>query len=263
MGLFMKPDRARSAVMELLRSFGFEVSPIAEDPTRPTADLLATQDDRFLIEVKTREDDPEQLREERAQLATGEIVFSGQPYGYATRASEIIRDGVRQLKAHGSRESEFRLLWIVSTGRSPSVKDEQFRATLYGTTNIIHLRPSKPMKQAFYFRESAFFRHRKVLDGVVLTEADQHQLCINDQSVNSRDLRRSAIGSLFEGGILYPPDLEARGEIYLVDSDVDRGDSAAVKQFISSKYDCGIIDHMEMGELRAETWVDSEPVEPE
>jgi Holliday junction resolvase hjc len=132
----MSDRRIKDAISGFLRDRGFQVTQIAEGERR-TPDLLAIRGQRYLIEIKTREDDPAALAERAERLGVGEIVQSGAPFTPQNTMSRIVRDGVDQLDAHPVQERDFCLLWLLAVGSDSVSQYEQFLATLYGLSDVV------------------------------------------------------------------------------------------------------------------------------
>ncbi len=162
----MSDRRIKDAISTFLRDHGFQVTQIAEGGQR-TPDLLATCGQRYLIEIKTKEDDPAANAERAKRLGAGEIVQSGAPFTPQNTMSRIVRDGVSQLEAHPVKERDFCLLWLLAIGSDLDAQYEQFLATLYGLSNVVGP-DSQPLMPCYYLRDSAFFRWRDLLDGAIV-----------------------------------------------------------------------------------------------
>src|SRR6266481_1265240 len=107
----MSDQAIKDAISQFLRQHGFQVTQIPEGHHR-TPDLLAIRGQRYLIEIKTKEDDPAAMAVRARSLSAGGIVESGAPFTPQNTMSRIIRDGVEQLGAYPPRERDFSLLWL-------------------------------------------------------------------------------------------------------------------------------------------------------
>jgi len=240
-------DQLKNAVTRLLESWHFHVRQLERTPNSRTADLLVTQNERYLIELKQREDDPVRLATARAQLDRGEIAETSDTVGYKNRVSGIIRSGVDQLRSHRDITRDFGLLWLHSAGAHPDVKMRQFLGTLYGTTNIIDLEGDQYHRPCYYFYNSECFRYRADLDGVILSGGSEAQLCINSLSPRAVTLRGSELAKAFAYGVLDPDAKEAAGEAYVADTDVNRHDREAVLQYLRQKSGRPKLTNIDMG----------------
>ena len=230
----MSKDPGRGDVVRILERWGFDVEVIPEVEAK-TADLLVTGSERTLLEVKTREDDPHRVAAEDEVLSRGELATGSEAYGYKNRVSGIIRRAVAQLKTYPPGASDLRMLWLRCSGRFEEVQRQQFEATLYGTTQIVDHENSDGSRPAFYFHNSDFFKHRDTLDAAVVSTTTKAQLLVNTLSPNAESVRCSSFAAAFGKAVFDPSQLEAAGEAFVVDSDVDRRDSAAVLRDLQRK----------------------------
>ena len=113
---------------------------------------------------------------------------------------------------------------------------DRFRATLFGTTNIIDLGPTRDTRMGFFFGLNDFYRFRDVLDGAILSVETSCQLCINSLSLQAEKFRESGFVRAFANGLCDPTVLEKQGKAYIVDGDVDRRDKRKALGYISGKY---------------------------
>lgn len=254
----MNEHEVEEAVAGFLRSAGFEVV-LLPGRDEPTPDLLATKGQRFLIEIKTKEDDPAVLLDRRSRLDAGEVAGGAAPFTPQNTISRIIKKGSEQLAAYPSERSDFRLLWLLAIGADPEGQYEQFRATLYGLTNVVGPDDSSLMP-CYYLRHSAFYRWRDVLDGAVTSTLESGELCLNSYSPRHAELRDSALGALFGQGIVDPQALEQSGAAYIADCDLDRNDEEAVLRYLLRKYRRPALMPLNLGSLTAYVEVPSRPV---
>ncbi len=254
----MNEQEIKKAVADFLRSAGFQVVLLGERD-EPTPDLLATKGHRFLIEIKTKEDDPAVLLDRRSRLDAGEVAGGAAPFTPQNTISRIIKKGSEQLAAYPSERSNFRLLWLLAVGSDPEGQYEQFRATLYGLTNVVGPDDSSLMP-CYYLRHSAFYRWRDVLDGAVISTLESGELCLNSHSPRHAELRGSDLGPLFGQGVVDPEALEQTGAAYIADCDLDRNDEAAVLQYLLRKYQRPALMPLNLGRLTAYVEVPSTPV---
>jgi hypothetical protein len=229
-------EALKQGCMKLLDKYGFVTRPLPSAPPRRTPDFEATKESElFLFELKERVDDPESLKREREVLDRGEVAESFESMGPDGRVSEKARDGVRQLREVQHPEA-FRLLWLHAGGRDPETQVEQFRATLYGITQIFEL-GSPHLTRCYYFHESVFFRYRESLSGAVLTTPDSLQIALNTLSPRLQEFRSSALIKTFHNALLDPEKSEAEGLIYLADCPHDRREKQRILDYLEAKYE--------------------------
>lgn len=237
----------KGAVIRFLEDWGFSVQEIERRENRKSADLLATRRQTFLIELKNRGNDLEQIQNERKRLLRGETVPHVDTAGYKNRVSGIIRHGVKQLKAHGDIPHDFRLLWLHSSGRHTNVKMLQFEGTLYGTTNITDLDGDQYHRPCYYFYDSEFFRYRGDLDGAILSTQDQARFCLNTLSPRIAGLRESFMAQHFVGEIIDPDTQENAHEAYIAYTNLNRTKPEQILNYLRKKYGQAKLINIDMG----------------
>ena len=251
----MSDRRIKDAISTFLRDHGFQVTQIAEGGQR-TPDLLATCGQRYLIEIKTKEDHPAANAERAKRLGAGEIVQSGAPFTPQNTMSRIVRDGVSQLEAHPVKERDFCLLWLLAIGSDLDAQYEQFLATLYGLSNVVGP-DSQPLMPCYYLRDSAFFRWRDLLDGAIVGTLDTGELCINSYSQRADSLKGSSLAQVFGTAVTDPRQREAEGRGYIADCDIDRHDEKGVLRYVQTKYGRPPLMTMNLGTVIAQVSVNT------
>lgn len=221
--------------MGLLEDFGFEAQSLPSDTSKRSPDFAATKDgERFLFELKERLDDPEALSRERELLNRGEVAQNFESMGWNDRVSEKARDGVGQLRAANDPDA-FQLLWLHAGGRNPETQLEQFRATLFGTTQIFEL-GSSHLTSCYYFHESVFFKYREALSGAVLTTPSSLQIAVNTMSPRLEQFRSSSLVKTFHNALLDPDKSETKGLIYVADCPHHRRQKQMILDYLEKKY---------------------------
>ncbi|SOB77397.1 hypothetical protein SAMN04488490_3203 [Marinobacter sp. LV10R510-11A] len=237
------------AIGEQLKQWGFSVEKIPESlvsgQKRP--DYKAwTDTETYLIEVKSREDDPEEMQERENVLNQGDVYSEHKPLIRKNRVSGIIRSAYDQLKDYGESEW-FKVAWLCATGSAQEAKFEQFKATLYGTTQIFDLDGDGYHRVCYFFRNSEFFRYRNVLDAALISTHTGGTLCLNPHSPKFEEIRSSALGGKLGSAVIDPVASESVGDAYIVDSGVDRNDENAVLEYLRGKYDRPKLNKIDLG----------------
>jgi hypothetical protein len=251
----MSDRQIKDAISQYLRGHGFEVTQIPEGPS-PTPDLLAIQSQRYLIEVKTKEDDPAIIAERATRLRAGKIVQSGAAFAPQGTMSRIIRDGVRQLEAYPAQERDFCLLWLLAVGSDLESQYQQFLRTLYGLTNIVGL-DNRSLMPCYYFRNSAFFRWHN-LDGAIVGTMERGELCINSYSPRAASLKISSLAQAFGTAVTDPRKREAENRAYIADCDIDRRNEQQLLEYLQTKYQRPALMTMDLGTVIAQLQLDED-----
>lgn len=251
----MSDQKIKDAVSEFLSERGFEVTQIPEG-RKHTPDLLAARGQRYLIEIKTKEDDPAVIAERTRRLRAGEIVKSGAPFIPKSTMSGKIRYGMEQLEAYPVQERDFCLLWLLAVGSDIESQYEQFLASLYGLSNVVGP-DSQPLMPCYYLRNSAFFRWRNLLDGAIVGTLDSGELCINSYSPRADSLKESSLAQVFGTAVRDPRQREAEGRGYIADCDIDRRDEHGVLRYVQIKYSRLPLMTMDLGTVIAQVSVNT------
>jgi hypothetical protein len=142
------------------------------------------------------------------------------------------------LAAYDPEAVHLRLLWLHARGRYPNDQLEQFRANLIGVVDLIdtaEIDGTVVARPCYYFRESAFFRYRNILDGAFVSTDEKGQLILNTMSSRYGLLKQSKLCRVFPG-ICDPVEGEAAGNGYLADCSCSRSDARAVLDYVKSKH---------------------------
>lgn len=235
----MTDQQLKKQLQVLLREeFGLSAREIPERPGHKTPDLEVTSSlgDVTILELKSKGDDPVALATEQEALKGGGIVSRSTPLNRRNTLSGIIEDGVEQLRGYLLPEGAFAVLWLHSWGRNAELLMDRFRATLFGTTNLIDLGTTRDTRTGFFFGFNDFHRFRDVLDGAILSVETECQLCINSLSARVSEFRQSGFVKTFAKGLCDPTAQEERGEAYIVDCDMDRRNKQEVLKYVRGKY---------------------------
>ena len=179
-------------------------------------------------------------------LEKGEIYAQHKPLVRKGSESRIIKDGCDQLKSYGSNDC-YRIVWLCAIDGVQLVKFEQFKAALYGTTQLMDLQGDSFYRPCFFFRNSDFFRYKHVLDAAIISTLDHISLCFNPFSAKNTELQASKFAKTFKDSICDPYKDELNGSAYIVDSDVNRGDEKAVMKYLQDKYNAPMLHKIDIG----------------
>lgn len=222
-----------------LRSLGFDVRRIEEGEKKKPDFLVSDSHHRYLVEVKDKFPDPKKLRRRKEALFRGQVYDEHEPAGYRNVVSYVIREAADQLAAFSHEPVDFRIVWLHARGRHLEVQRDQFKATLYGSVEIVDLDDmagTVTSRPCFYFGFSEFFNLRDVLDGAFISTDREGLFCLNALSPRYFALKGSALCGAFYPGICDPVEKEREGEAYVADCDMSRKDKAAVLRYLKGKY---------------------------
>jgi hypothetical protein len=241
-------------VKRVLESWGFsaEMIPVSTQAGVKTPDLSVEDEaSRYLIEVKERDEDPAVSAERSQTLGVGELFAEHLPLSRTNTNSGVIRDAAKQLKAHGDKDT-FRLVWLIGIGEHQEAKYHQFKAALYGTTNMFDLDAARVVHMpCYFFRDSEFFRHRAVLDAAIISTQTAATLCLNPMSPRFEDFKATKLCRHFGTSICDPLAEVDSGQAYIVDAAIDRSNENAVIAHLREKHNAPKLMHIEIGEHSA------------
>ncbi len=242
----MNENDFKPIAKEILKELGLSAHDIPPKKGRETPDFdVAGKSSKYTIELKIKSDDPEEIKKDLEILSQGEILSKSTPIGPRNRLHAIIKKGVDQMKEHDPKNETYHVLWIHSAGRDPNLLDMRFHATLFGTQTLISTEKDITFT-CFFFEESAFFTHRTVLDGAILTYNNQLQLCVNTLSPRKKDFRQSDLCKSLSRG-LCDPDILQKEELYMIaDCDTDRKEKSEIIKYLKGKYSINHLQTIEM-----------------
>ena len=232
----MNDDSIKAMISKFLIAKSFSVTEMGVGMDE-IPDLRATiSGESFLIEIKTKGDDPQEIRREQELLAAGKVVNRSESLGRRNRLSAIVKKGVVQL-ANRLLPNEFAVIWIHLNGKNLDLMEKRTFATLYGTQTIVDMGQGHPSATScYYFENSDFFNHRAILSGVFVHFADKLCLCVNDLHPNADLFRKSTLYRIMGEAVCDPLLMERTGRAFIVDANIDRSRPAEVLQYIRTKY---------------------------
>ncbi len=243
---------------QILQSFGFVVEKIAEGKDRSPDFLVQGENENYLIELKSKFDDPIETEKRREVLGTGEIAEKHDTTGRKNTISKIIRDSVKQLSSI-EHVVDYKLVWLHAVDRHQDMKLEQFKSTLYGSVDIFDLDEfSGNLIPCYYFGFNEFFPASDTLDGAVVSTLEKATLCLNTFSPNYNKLKDSELALQFGKGVLDPLTQELKGDAFVIDNNIDRRDQRALIRYLNKKYKRNKLQPMVMGFHSASVLVPSD-----
>ncbi len=254
----MKDTELKKVVIGILKEIGLEAKRIRGQNNLRTPDIKAwDKKDKYIIELKNKSDDPEEVKKYREALKPGKIVGKTTPTGPRNRLYAIITDGVNQLTSYDSEHTTFHIIWIHTSGRDPSLLDNRFRATLFGTQYLFSTQKGTPTWTCFYFKESSFYSHRNELDGAILTYLNQSQLCVqlcvNTLSPYYRKFSQSFLYRSLAKGLCNPEIeiLKQDKNAWIADCNYDRKEEGRILKYLREKHNLDHLDIMPMNQVEA------------
>ncbi len=244
----MTEDRFKPHIRRWFTDNGFEVAdiPCSRESGKQTPDFhLAKGAEEYVVELKIKGDDEEELARDSAVLAAGQILERSVPLSPRNTLDGVIEYGHKQMLEFDPQLRCFHVLWIHCDGRDAHRLEERFRLTLFGQQRLVSLQGTHVL-HAFYFHNSSFWRFRDALDGAILSFSNggnlSAKLCVNTVSTRVDAFRASALFALHRDGRCDPEAFKRDGDAFIVDGNVDRTHEAAVLAFLRAKYG---IEHLQ------------------
>jgi hypothetical protein len=211
----------------LLETAGYSVRRIRPAPPSRRADYrAAAEDEVLLVEVKSRDDDRDFLRELHATGRAGSEI----KLAYSNAISAQIEDAVRQLSVSAAAEpTALRLMAMVAGRDDPIPALEQFKMTLYG---IVDLLTESGLETSaipcFYLTYSDFFRFPELDGAIAIHPGGRAHLHVNSHAPSAAALRETMLYRMFGGklAITDPQELEAQGRAFVANIDLPRSPEA-------------------------------------
>lgn len=234
---------------KLFEHFGASVQKLPEGETKTPDFLVELGGQRYLVEVKGKEPSAEKEAERESVLIAGNVAEDHDTVGRKNVVSGVIKEAVDQLEAATSYQEDFKIAFLVGTGRLAELYFEQFESALYGTVPVADFGPNADdyHRPCYYFDRSDFFRFRKILDAAVIWCGDSGKLLVNDHSERYSEFLNSSLAACLSGGLVDPRQKEKSGSAYYADGDVDRTDAEVVIAYLRKKYGKPKLIHIPMG----------------
>jgi len=259
-----EPDRSfKDTIIAFLTDAGLSVEKIAVSPTKtPDLRINGHLPDETLLEIKSKEDDPEFMAWLDSELESGKPVKYSKPTDYWNRFDGVISAGIEQLKQIDPSRDRLRALWIDCSRFHSDLLETRLHATLYGTRTLF-CKGRSNIVTCFYFENSSFFKHRLELDGVVISRKGDAGLNLNDHSPYFNRIKESGFCKAFQSAIYYPQQFSQSDDYMFDDSSEQRGDEQKTLDYLRNKYgisDMQTIDlNMHAGVMRVATLRDEGP----
>lgn len=233
----MSDKAVKELLAKVIELHGFRVSVLSERAGKRTADLMAEDScNRYFIEIKTKLDSDDVLRETKEGLYNNAVYMHEEQTGRTNTMAGVVERAVEQLAASAERLTDIRLIWFVASGLYQPMQIEHFRSTLYGNVDLFDVDNPNTSRPCFYFTFNEFFPHKDGLDGAIVGSISAGTFLLNNFSPRYNAVRQSRLYHVFGDGVCDPQALETKGDAYIADCDADRRDKFAVLGYLRHKY---------------------------
>jgi hypothetical protein len=223
-----------SKVKTWFSNHGYEIHKISESNEETPDFFIADDSSAYILELKTKFPSDEEMNERRQVLSIGGIHNVDEEISFQKGLSKIISKAKNQLKNYKKGEDVLRLVWLLATDYLAEPRLDQFEATLYGSAYLYSV---ERQGNCYFFYNSDFFKYRETLDAAIVSTMSMGKLLLNPLSPRYEKMKSSSlIGHFKEGSVIDPILIEKDGLAFLVDSNVNRSDEAAVLQYLKEKH---------------------------
>ncbi len=232
----MPENEAERRVREFLEAQHFRVRRIDALPEEQRADFHVTHGSEvYIVEVKGMAGDEQYTRD----LAERGDTIREDRIGRTNPVSKRIRESAEQLRSTPADTTVFRIISLVAIGDDPDVQADQFISTIYGIIDLIIPGDGGSARAlpCFYFTFNEFFKMPDV-DALLVLKPSASRICLNSFCTRARTFRQSKLWQLHvhHGAFCDPVEMEARGEAFIADCDLDRHHESLVRDYIRTKY---------------------------
>ena len=255
------PDSTiKSQIAGFLISRGLTVKEIPRSQHK-TPDLLVEEGatDAVLLEIKVKTDNPDEMDALAEKLAKGGIVGRSKPTDAWNRLDALVSYAVKQFEEDDPGHQLHRIVWFCCIGLDSHLYEERLKATIYGSQKLISMEISGVVT-AYYFGNSAFFRNRGELDGIVILRGDEAQLHLNEHSSRFAALAQSSFAGAFGPGVFYPKKYAADPEVMICDfAGLRDASGEPMLDFLRAKYG---VEHLQTIDMGMHSAMMNRPKEP-
>jgi hypothetical protein len=155
------------------------------------------------VEVKEKLDTGSQLTVLPNSYPDSDRAITREPHAASNRIDAILKGARKQLRATPANESALRIIFLFFSGPNADMFVRRSLYTFYGVQDVIPVSEKGPGRNCVYFHNSFSFSSPHV-DGLLLVENRNLQLCLNEFSTACDVLRQSQLAKKM-GMAIYDP----------------------------------------------------------
>jgi len=224
----------------VISEWGFNCDKIPEGKSkRPDFYVSDAEGQNYLLELKVKHESAEYSSQRNLALEYSNIYTDVLELNARASHRSVVDDARRQLNSMpGLGADTLRVLWLLCLGHQDSADKERFHNLLLGSTYVVDWadEEEEEAKACHFFKESVFFTHRHSLDAAVVSTISSISLLLNPYSERFEKMKQSMFARKLLDGVIDTVELDQAGEVYWVDSAVDRKDCNAVLNYVKNKY---------------------------
>lgn len=241
----MKENDFLRQVEAKISNMGFTFSRIKTDSIQKKPDFqIEKGGQKFTVELKFKELDPEIYQEFIDSINERGSHEASIQIEYMNSVSKTIRKAEKQLISHDPNKESFFLVWYHANPPMAQAYFDIFFSTIYGSETLDSIDYSHTFT-CYYFHESSFFTQKNI-DGAILTDGQNLQLCLNTYSKRYEEFSKSSLVSSFAGAICDPLKLAFSDGALIADCFIPRNEEATVLDFLMKKYNFKHLQTMPM-----------------
>lgn len=196
-------EHAKKIASLFFRQLGFDVIEIPECKTQ-RADLEVRDGiDQYIVEVKEKLDTGSQLEFLANSDPQSDWPIVREPHSSSNRIDGVLKSARKQLIATPAEDNALKLIFLCFSGPNAEMFVSRALYTFYGVQYVAPVTAGAPSRSCIYFHNSFAFSSPQV-DGMLLVENHDLQLCLNEYSVNYQSIRRSRLVEKM-GAAVYEP----------------------------------------------------------
>ncbi len=228
----------KSARCFLADALGVKVTVIATRDSKSPDFLIDGDPTGYLIEEKSRQNDPEYMR----ALRSGGDTEIARSLGHDRWAMDVSRKAVKQFRTEDPSHRRFWILWLSvdSLGLKEAMWTQAI-GSLFGVRQIVYFEGESEdctMRDCVYATVGVFERW-PCIDAAIVSQNQSITLCVNELSERYQAFASSSLHDSFvsKGPVNTATALERdRGFLCVSDRNVDRSNDEELARYIETRY---------------------------
>lgn len=254
----MTEDQAITEMTDFLEQHGFTVEriPAMKDARRPDV-AVRLGEELYLIEQKSKGDDPNEREREMEALRQTRIIDRAKPLRPRSVLSGILEDAIEQIEAHPDAANAFKIVWVTAWGVWRHANADSLIKGLYGLRHVFDVDDhGGEMQDCYYLGFSDFERYAEI-DAVVIVDGESLQILANEFSPRYERFLQSQFVERSRQGVRDPRAHVATGNAFSLRGwDGDRRDVRAGLVELAGRLGVRRMETMDMNEIQVVANVD-------
>ena len=243
--IIVKMNDDEKFIKNIFEHYNMPFTKIKESTSKSPDFIYNGENETILFELKSKYDDPKLLKKRKDEIERENLYQHVDVLEYSNTYSSITNKAYNQLRDNKVKLNAD-LCFIIFYAKEPNSHDkmEKYIITLYGKKFIIpQPMPEFNAKYCYFYEYSDFMRFKDIIDGAVITNGRNLNVCINPISKNYEMVKKSKLVNIFKEGVLDPKDLIKKNKIHILPESIDRSRKSEIKKYIKEKY--GIENYIE------------------